>query len=289
MSPDLPDRLEYATTMQHLERAKHTTPEGAEYWLAREIQPILGYGQWRNFEAAISRASDSLAANGVAASQHIAETSKVMGFGNNSQQPVRDMFLSRLACYLTAMNGDPSKPEIAAAQAYFVIKTREQEVGGRLSQDQERVKLREKVTETFKGVSKVAHAAGVSGSKLAIFHDVRYLGLYDMSRKEMLRSKGLSEKENPFDRMGALELSANDFQMNLAAAAISKENIKGEIAVIQKNKTIAQRVRKTMIESGSKPPELLPPAEPIKEVRKRLYPPKDQKKITSPTASPPPL
>ena len=275
MSPDLPDRLEYATTMQHLEGAKHTTPEGVEYWLAREIQPILGYDQWRNFEAAIGRASDSFAANGVPASQHIAETSKVMGFGNNSQQSVRDMFLSRLACYLTAMNGDPSKPEIAAAQAYFVIKTREQEVDGRFAQDQERVKLREKVTETFKDVSKVAQAAGVSGPKQAIFHDARYLGLYDMSRKEMLRSKGLSDKENPFDRMGALELSANDFQMNLAAAAISKENIKGETAAILKNKQIAQRVRRTMIESGSKPPELLPPAEPIKEVRKRLSSPKD--------------
>jgi DNA-damage-inducible protein D len=106
-----------------------------------------------------------------------------------------------------------------------------------------------------------------------------------MSRKEMLRKKGLSDQENPFDRMGALELSANDFQMNLAAETISKEKIRGEAAAILKNKEIAKRVRKTMIESGAKPPELLPAAEPIKAVRKRLNPNPPRRKITGPNES----
>ena len=281
MSTNLPDQPEYKTTMQLLEEARHTSSGGAEFWRAREMQPILGYDEWRNFEAAIGRAYDSITTNGGDASRHFVDTTKMVGLGAGSQREVRDIFMSRLGCYLTAMNGDPSKPEIAAAQAYFVIQTRASEVDEKDGQDQERVRLRDKVTTTFKAVSGVAQAAGVSGPKQAIFHDARYLGLYEMSRREMLRSKGLSDQENPFDRMGALELSANDFQMNLAAETISSEEIKGEAAAIQKNKQIAQRVRKTMIESGAKPPELLQPAEPIKIVRKRLLPPRSPKKGTS--------
>ena len=125
-------------------------------------------------------------------------------------------------------------------------------------------------------VSGAAQNAGVPGNKQAIFHDARYVGLYGMSRKTMMRKKGLSEKDKPFDRMGALELSANNFQMNLAAETIENEQVRGEEAAIHKNKQIAERVRAAMIDSGSRPPEELQAAEPINEVRKRL---KSQSKL----------
>jgi DNA-damage-inducible protein D len=277
MTQDLGETPQYQQTMTHLERVKKTSESGGEYWLAREISPILGYANWRKFEAVIERATASFESSEINPSHHIAPTGNVMEVGGGGKYQGKDYFLSRSACYLIAMNGQPSKPEIAAAQAYFAVQTRLREIDEQKSEDEKRLELREKVRESFKAVSSVAKEAGVSSLKQALFHDARYRGLYGMSGREMKATKGLTKTENPFDRMAALELSANDFQMNLAAETIEKENVSGERQAIEKNKEVAKRVRKTMIDSGSRTPEQLPPAEPIKEVHKRL---KAQKKLS---------
>ena len=104
----------------------------------------------------------------------------------------------------------------------------------------------------------------------AVFHDARYQGLYNMSSRDVKAKKGLGSKDNLFDRAGPLELSANEFQMNLAADVIQKEDIHGEKRVIQKNKALATDVRKVMEEGGATMPEHLPLEEPIKDVKKRI-------------------
>lgn len=259
---------EFQHTMQRLENAKHISKSGSEFWFAKEIMRILGYEKWQNFENVIQRAADSMRANAVDPSHHITETSKQMASGNGAIQSVKDFFLSRGACYLIAMNGDPSKSQIAAAQSYFAVQTRAREVEQYLSADEKRLEEREKVTASFKAASAAAKSAGVSNSKQGLFHSARYEGLYGMTSTEYRQAKGVG-KDNPFDRMGRLELSANDFQMNLAAETIEKEKIKGESSAIEKNKNVARRVRQTMLESGVYP-EKLPIEEPIKEVKKRV-------------------
>ncbi|WP_299860204.1 DNA damage-inducible protein D [uncultured Roseobacter sp.] len=270
MAADLPSDPKYRSTMDRLEDAKNNNSSGAEYWFAREIQSIFGYESWAKFEPVVDRAASSMRTNGIQPSQHIVQTGKMVAVGSNAKRKLTEYFLSRGACYLIAMNGDPSKPEIAAAQAYFASQTRAREVEVQVDGDEKRVEMRQKVKQSFKAVSGAAKKAGVKNNNQPRFHDARYQGLYGMTARSVKDSKGLGAKEALFDRMGALELSANDFQMNLAAETLEKESIRGETEAISKNKAIAEKVRKTMIDSGSRPPEELPVEEPIKLVEKRL-------------------
>lgn len=95
-----------------------------EWWSARDLMPLLGYGaDWRNFVAAIARARMTATNQGMDAEGLFgAATEKTGG------RPREDFHLTRYAAYLVAMNGDPRKEEVAAAQSYFAIRTREAEV-----------------------------------------------------------------------------------------------------------------------------------------------------------------
>ncbi|MGQ0484748.1 MAG: DNA damage-inducible protein D [Hyphomicrobiales bacterium] len=278
MANELADRPEYRDTMHHLEKARRVAQSGVEYWFAREIYGLLGYQAWANFVGVIDKAKASFSNNSVDPSHHIVDTRSMMGVGKGAHRSSEDFFLSRAACYLIAMNGESTKPEIAAAQAYFVIKTREKELDEEDDKDAKRLELREKVSQSFRRVSGVAKSAGVPNHLQGVFHDARYRGLYGMTAKMVQAKKGLAPKEQLFDRSGPLELSANDFQMNLAAEVIERERIKGQQPVIKKNEDVAKRVRAAIRESGGTMPENLPLDSPIGEVRKRI---RAQKKIAT--------
>jgi DNA-damage-inducible protein D len=282
MSGELVELPEYSATMDRLEAAKYTGSDGVEYWRAREIQTILGYMGWRDFEGVLDRARDALTKNGIEPSHHFAPTHKMVELGSASLRQVVDYYLSRAACYLIAMNGVPSKPEIAAAQAYFAIQTRRMEVQDALSADEKRLSLREKVKQSHKLVSKAAQDAGVRSKMQGVFHDARFQGLYGMSLKDLKVVRNIGPTEQILDRAGPLELSANDFQMNLAANVIRKENIRGEQSAINRNKQVAAHVRQTIKQSGGTMPEDLPLEPPIKEIEKRV---RGKKKLPSSASS----
>jgi DNA-damage-inducible protein D len=281
--PELPDNPQYKATMERLERMKRVSPVGVDYWLARDIFPVLGYADWDGFEPVLKKAMNACEGAGVSASHHFRQTSVMMRVGKGAQRSGIDYFLSRAACYLVAMNGEPSKPEIAAAQAYFTIQTRRMErrdeVDAQISYDERRLELRGRVTESFKRVSKVAQEAGVRNASQPFFHDARYRGLYSAPLKDVRTKKGLGEKENLMDRAGPLELSANDFQMNLASQVIARDGVKNEQQAIAKNEAVAARVRQVIADSGSPLPEDLPVEPPIKEIEARL---KNRKKLPKP-------
>ncbi len=256
--------------MEQLEASKRTSPKGVGYWMARDLGPILGYETWARFEPVIGRATDALQANGVDPSHHIVQTSKMMGRGGGAQTEGRDYFLTRAASYLIAMNGDPSKQEIATAQAYFAAQTRRMEEQDTKARDAKRLELRDKVSGSMRRVSGAAKQAGVANQRQALFHEQRYVGLYGASSAQVKSRKGLKPGDVLFDRAGPLELSAHDFQMNLAADILAKEGIQGEQAAISKNLEVAHHVRATIKTSGGTLPEALPLEEDIKVVRKRL-------------------
>ncbi|MFE6689619.1 phage antirepressor KilAC domain-containing protein [Streptomyces sp. NPDC057743] len=104
---------------------RHISGDGAEFWHGRELQPLMGYDSWRRFEEAVERARAACTNSGHDSAEHFAGT--VKNPSDLGGRPARDYRLSRYAAYLVAMNGDPRKPEIAAAQTYFAVKTREAE------------------------------------------------------------------------------------------------------------------------------------------------------------------
>lgn len=106
------------------DRIKQQREDGAEFWSARDLMPLLGYTAWRNFEVPLERAMASAGAQGHVIAEHFAGCRKVASSGPSKA----DFHLTRFAAYLVAMNGDPNKSEVAAAQAYFAIRTREAEV-----------------------------------------------------------------------------------------------------------------------------------------------------------------
>jgi len=268
------------------EAARQVTENGTEYWRARELQTLLGYDTWENFERVIERGQDACLSVRESVGDHFLEATEMVDIGSGATRERRDFILSRYGCYLTAMNGDPRKTEIAEAQTYFAIQTRRMEIEDERTEDRERLRLRTKVSESHKRVSGAAKSAGVRNHMFGVFHDARSKGLYGMSLADVKRSKGLSDKENLFDRAGPLELSANDFQMNLAADVLEGDKVTGERRAIDTNLAVAKRVRATMLDAGARTPEKLPLAhEPIAAVKKRLQPQKKTPRLKGPTSA----
>lgn len=253
------------------EDLKQVNAHGAEYWSARDLQPLLGYSQWRRFEDAIKRAQTSCAQSGNAPAYHFAGAGKPITGGKGAVQIVQDYQLSRFACYLIAQNGDPRKPEIAQAQKYFAIQTRRQELSERLAADRERLELRKQTSEEFKALSGAAHQAGVQNHMFGVFHDAGYKGLYgDLGNEQIKARKRVPAKEQLMDRMNATELAANQFRMTQARDKLAREGIHDQQQAIRAHEQVGQEVRAAIERIGGQRPENLPAAEPIKDVEKRL-------------------
>lgn len=253
------------------EDLKKTNQHGAEYWSARELQPLLGYSQWRRFEEAIRRAVTSCETSGNDPNHHFAGAGKPIRGGKGAVQVVDDFHLSRFACYLIAQNGDPRKPEIAAAQHYFAIQARRQELSDGLAADLERLELRREAAEEFKALSGTARAAGVENRMFGVFHDAGYKGLYGGLGAEAIKAtKGIPAKDALMDRMNATELAANQFRMTQTRDKLMREDVRDQARAIRTHESVGKEVRDAIKRIGGALPEAIPPAEHIKTVEKRV-------------------
>ena len=253
------------------EELKLANEHGAEYWSARDLQPLLGYTQWRRFEQAIERAMTSCETSGNNPAYHFAGAGKMIELGKGGQREVDDYQLSRFACYLIAQNGDPRKPEIAQAQKYFAVQARRQEQSDQAAADMERLELRKQTAEEFKALSGAAQDAGVQSNMFGVFHDAGYKGLYGgLGRDAIKQRKAIPEKDNLLDRMNATELAANQFRMTQARDKLAREGVRNQAQAIQTHEQVGKEVRAAIKRIGGTPPEQIPPAEHIKEVEKRI-------------------
>ncbi len=261
---------------------KKVQKNGVEYWLARDLRSLLGYARWENFKDAIERAK--LACEGVGGDphHHFRDVTKMIPTGKGAIREIQDVKLTRYGVYLTAMNGDPAKPEIAAAQSYFAVQTRRQEQVDELRQAEARIELRDRIREDVKALNSAAKHAGVTN--YALFHDAGYRGLYGgLGLAQIKESKGLSNKEDLLDRSSRAELAANDFRITQTEQKIRRDDVKGEISARNTHKTVGQEVRQTIRKLGGDMPENLPAEPSIKKLasankkRRRSLPPKSQR------------
>jgi DNA-damage-inducible protein D len=253
------------------EDLKKINEHEAEFWSARDLQPLLGYSQWRRFEDAIKRAITSCQQSGNNPDYHFAGAGKMIEIGKGGGRNVDDYHLSRFACYLIAQNGDPRKPEIANAQKYFAVQARRQEVSEALAADQERLEIRKQASEEFKALSGAARNAGVQDRMFGIFHDAGYKGLYNGLGNEAIKQrKGIPKKENLMDRMDTTELAANQFRMTQTRDKLARERVSNQQQAILTHDQVGREVREAIKRIGGIVPENMPPAEHISKVEKRI-------------------
>ena len=245
------------------ESIKHVNEYGQEYWLARELQPILDYAQWRRFAEAIDRAKLACQNSGFDVSDQFADVGKMVDIGSGAEREIDDVMLSRYACYLIVMNGDPRKEVIAVGQSYFAVKTRQQELIDNyeeLSEDQKRLAIRNEMTAHNKSLAEAAQMAGIVNQKdYAIFQNRGYQGLYGgLGAKEIHERKGLKKSQKILDHMGSTELAANLFRATQTDEKLRRENVRGKYAANEVHFQVGKKVRETIKELGGTMPEDLP-------------------------------
>lgn len=261
---------------------RHINEYGAEYWDARELMPVLGYKQWRRFADTIDRAKVSCEVSGNTVSDHFADVGKTIAMPKGATKTISDYHLSRYACYLIAMNGDPRKEAIALAQSYFAIKTREQELSEdfeQLTEGQKRLAVRGELIRHNKSLADAAHQAGVeTPMEYATFQNYGYMGLYGgLKAKDIARRKGLKKGQHILDHMGSTELAANLFRATQTDEKLRRDHVKGKAAANQTHYTVGQKVRQTIADlSGTMPEDLPTPDKSIKQIehRQKKLPPK---------------
>ena len=245
------------------ESIKHVNEYGEEYWLARELQPVLEYAQWRRFSDAIERAKLACKNSGFTVEDHFADVGKMVDIGSGAERQIDDVMLSRYACYLIVMNGDPRKEVIAIGQSYFAVKTRQQELIDnyeQMSEDQKRLAIRNEMIAHNKSLAEAAQMAGIVDQReYAIFQNKGYQGLYGgLGAKEIHARKGLKKSQKILDHMGSTELAANLFRATQTDEKLRRENIQGKQAAYDTHYQVGKKVRQTIQELGGTMPEDLP-------------------------------
>lgn len=266
--------IEYVKTA--LDARMRVTSKGFPYWYGRDVMNILGYADWANFLHVVSKAKASCDNSGKFSSNHFLEITEMVSIGSGARRKRENLVLSRYACYLVAMNGDTSKPEVSTAQTYFAEQTRRQEIEQALTDQQRRLLIRDRVKDANKKLFGAAKAAGVK--RYGIFYDAGLKGLYGgLGRDDIKRVKGISEDDDLLDCIDREELAANEFRITQTEAKLKRDRIRGEEHATRTHFTVGTRVRKAIEEIKGTMPEKLPAAPSIKKLAEKQS--KDTKKL----------
>ena len=259
-------------TEKIFEDIKHIDELGNEYWLARQLQSILGYNQWRSINDLIVRAISTCKESKYNIDDHFALYRKMVDIGSKTTRKIIDYKLSRYACYLIVMNGNPQKEIIALGQTYFAIQTRKQELSEKeyneLTEDEKRLYRRNQARKGNFNLNKTAINSGVKD--LAIFHNAGYKGLYNgETTDDIFKRKKLRYREDILDNMGSEELADNIFRIAQTDAKLKRDNVDNEQTANSIHYEVGREVRNSIKRLGGTMPEELPtPNKSLKELAK---------------------
>jgi len=244
--------------------------DGVEYWLARELQELLEYTQWRNFLNVIEKAKIACENSGNAVSDHFADVSKMVKIGSGAERKQEDFMLTRYACYLIAQNGDPKKEQIAFAQSYFAIQTRKQELLEERILLMERLHAREKLAATETELSKNIYERGVDNSGFARIRSKGDWAMFGgLNTSDMKRKLGIKENRPLADFLPTITITAKQLATEITNFNVKKNDLKGEGNITNEHVKNNKDVRALLGKSGIKPEEL-PAEEDIKKLERRV-------------------
>ncbi|WP_211371477.1 DNA damage-inducible protein D [Altericroceibacterium indicum] len=276
VAADLPEET-IDTLLAAFEAAARETEDGNQFWTARELAVLLGYADYRNFLSTVEKAKTACRQMRLDPEDHFVDVTDMVQIGSGAKRERDNIHLDRYACYLIAQNGDPRKRPISFAQNYFAIQTRRQELEdedgvdfGSLTENQQRLYLRNQVVEQNKLLASAAKGAGVQNKDFGKFHNRGYQGLYGGRGVDEIRSyKRLPKRAQILDHMGSTELAANLFRITQTEEKLRERKIQGKEAACNAHYEVGLKVRQTMRELSGIMPEDLPVAEDVKKIARQ--------------------
>ena len=245
--------------------------DDVEFWYARELQELLGYDKWDNFEKVIDKAKLTCKSSQQKVSDHFLDVGKMIKLARGADREINDIKLTRYACYLIAQNGDPRKNEIAFAMTYFAVQTRKQEVLEKRFAELDRIQAREKLSASEKELSGILFERGVDSKGFANIRSNGDAVLFGgNSTKQMKTKLGVPDTRALADFLPAVTIKAKDLATEITNFGVKKDSkMQGEAKIGAEHIKSNQSVRDVLQKHGIVP-EDLPAEEDIKKVQRRL-------------------
>lgn len=254
----------------NFEDHSQTTENGIEFWFARDIQHLLGYSEWRNFNKVILKAKTSCEASGNSISDHFVDVNKMVPIGSGTDREIDDIMLTRYACYLVAQNGDPRKEEIAFAQNYFAIQTRKFEVIAKRIDDWERLNARQKLTLSEKELSELIYEKTGSDKNFGIIRSKGDQALFGgKNTNQMKKALDIPDNRPLADFLPTIIIKAKDFATEITVYNTKGKGLASESAISSEHVKNNKGVRKLLLERDIVP-ENVPPEEDIRKLERRV-------------------